>query len=159
VIIEFHLSRVDVPRLNVLVRALCALNVLWLREHPRAPLLRASGVRYNTQPIGCERFLTVPHILARGNGDCDQLASWRAAELRERFGIKALPEVKQMGPRLWHVYVRLPNGKVEDISAHLGMRIPPKLAALGRAIIREKERKRASIASARVASAGIVWLR
>ena|GEM_PF-1606828 len=152
-IIEFHLPRVDVTRLNVLVRALTALNVLWLREHPRAPLLKRSGVRYNTQPIGCERFLTIPSILQRGNGDCDQLASWRAAELRERFGIKALPEVRQMGEKLWHVYVRLPNGKVEDISAHLGMPVPPNLAALGRKIIRERERRNASALTARLAAA------
>ena len=142
-IIEFHLPRVDVTRLNVLVRALTALNVLWLREHPRAPMLKASGVRYDTQPMGCERFLTIPSILARGNGDCDQLAPWRAAEMRVRQGIKALPEVRQMGPKLWHVYVRLPDGRVEDISAHLGMPIPPRLARLGRAIISERERRNA----------------
>jgi len=153
VIIEFHLPDVDVRRLNVLVRALTALNVQYLREHPSTPLLKASGVRYATQPIGCERFLTIPTILQRGNADCDQLAPWRAAELREHFGIKALPEVKQMGEKLWHVYVRLPDGRVEDISAHLGMPVPAKLAALGRRIIAERERKHASLAAYRIAAA------
>jgi hypothetical protein len=136
--IQFELDRADVRELNVLVRALCALNVLYLRAHPRTPLLKRSGVRYRTQPAGCERFLTIPKVLAAGSGDCDQLAPWRAAELRVHHGIRAMPEVRRMGNRLWHVYVRYPNGKVEDISAVLGMPIPPRLAALGRAILRKR---------------------
>jgi hypothetical protein len=136
--IEFELAHVDVPQVTVLVRALTALNMLYLRAHPRTPLVHQSGVRYETQPTGCERFLTVPRLLARGHGDCDQLAPWRAAELRVRYGIRAMPEVKRMGKNLWHVYVRLPDGRVEDVSARLGMRVPPRLAALGREILRRK---------------------
>lgn len=149
--IEFELARVDVPQVTVLVRALTALNMLWLRAHPRAPMLRASGVRYQTQPGGCERFKTVPNILAAGSGDCDQLAPWRAAELRVRYGIRAMPEVKRMGKNLWHVYVRYPDGRVEDVSAALGMPVPPRLAALGREIIRR--RKHASALGASNSSA------
>lgn len=137
-LIEFNLPTVDVKHLNVLVRALCALDVLYLRAHPQTPLLKSSGVVYRTQPHGCERFKTVPDVIAAGSGDCDQLAPWRAAELRVRHGIKALPEVKRMSANLWHVYVRMPDGSVEDISAHLGMPVPPRLAALGREILRKK---------------------
>jgi hypothetical protein len=139
VLIEFHLPDVDVRRLNVLVRALTALNVVYLREHPETPLLKESGVRYQTQPHGCERFLTVPAVLAAGNGDCDQLAPWRAAELRVRHGIKALPEVRRMSKNLWHVFVRRPDGTAEDISAHLGMPVPASLAKLGRAILEKRK--------------------
>lgn len=149
--IEFELARVDVPQVTVLVRALTALNMLYLRAHPRAPLLHQSGVRYETQPGGCERFLTIPRIIAAGSGDCDQLAPWRAAELRVRYGIRAMPEVKRMGPNLWHVYVRLPDGRVEDVSARLGMPVPRRLAALGRAILRRKQN--ASVAGSRAAHA------
>jgi hypothetical protein len=139
VLIEFNIDTVDVPHLNVLVRSLCALDVLYLRAHPQTPLLKESGVVYKTQPHGCERFRTVPEVIAAGSGDCDQLAPWRAAELRVRHGVKALPEVRRMAVGLWHVYVRLPNGAVEDISAHLGMPVPASLARIGRAIIRARK--------------------
>jgi len=153
VLIEFNLPTVDVRHLNVLVRSLCALDVLYLRAHPQTPALKESGVIYKNQPHGCERFLTVPAVLEQGNGDCDQLAPWRAAELRVRHGIKAMPEVKRMSTNLWHVFVRMPDGSVEDISAHLGMPVPPQLAALGRELIRK--RKHASLAdSNRAISAG-----
>jgi hypothetical protein len=153
-LIEFQLPTVDVRHLNVLVRALCALDVLYLRANPRTPLIKQSGVRYQTQPHGCERFRTIPDILRQGNGDCDQLAPWRAAELRVREGIKAMPEVRRMGKNLWHVYVRLPDGSVEDISAHLGMPIPPRLAALGREILRKKHGHASSFYPARSAAVG-----
>lgn len=152
-LIEFNLPTVDVPHLNVLVRALCALDVIYLRAHPQTPLLKQSGVVYKNQPRGCERFKTVPAVLEAGSGDCDQLAPWRAAELRVRYGIKAMPEVRQMGPTLWHVYVRMPNGKVEDISAHLGMKVPASLARLGRDIIRKRHHESLT-RSRRVAAAG-----
>jgi hypothetical protein len=138
VLIEFNLPTVDVKHLNVLVRALCALDVLYLRANPKTPRVKESGVVYANQPRGCERFLTVPAIMARGTADCDQLAPWRAAELRVRDGIKAMPEVRRMSKNLWHVYVRMPDGSVEDISAHLGMRVPEKLARIGRAILERK---------------------
>ena len=132
-LIEFDIpSPVDVRVLNIFVRALCAYDVLWLQRHPETPDLYASGVRYREQPLGVERFKPIPLILAQGNADCDQLAPWRAAELRVRHGVKAMPEVKQMGRALYHVFVRLPNGQAEDVSAHLGMKVPVRLAAAGR---------------------------
>lgn len=135
-LIEFELpSPVDVKVLNIFVRALCAYDVLWLQRHPETPNVYESGVRYSTQPLGVERFKPIPLILAQGTADCDQLAPWRAAELRVRHGVRALPEVKQMGRALFHVFVRLPNGKAEDISAHLGMKVPERLAAAGRMLL------------------------
>lgn len=151
--IEFELAHVDVPQVTILVRALTALNMLYLRKHPNAPLLSESGVKYRSQPAGCERFKTIPMILAAGSGDCDQLAPYRAAELRVRYGIKAMPEVKRMSANLWHVYVRYPDGRVEDVSAALGMRVPPRLAAIGRAIIRRRQRAHARTGS-RLAHSG-----
>lgn len=139
--IEFDVEKPDKPQLTVLVRALTALDMLYLLAHPKAPLLSKSGVRYESQPGGGERFLTIPAVLAAGSGDCDQLAPWRAAELRVRYGIRAMPEVKRMGKNLWHVFVRYPDGRVEDVSAALGMPVPPRLAALGRAIIRRQHER------------------
>lgn len=150
--IEFELARVDVPQVTVLVRALTALNMLYLRAHPNAPLMHKSGVVYRTQPGGCERFKTIPSILAAGNADCDQLAPWRAAELRVRYGIKAMPEVRRMAKNLWHVYVRYPDGRVEDVSARLGMPVPARLVMAGREILRRQHARshHPGAASARV---------
>jgi hypothetical protein len=143
--IEFWLPRpIHARDLNIFVRALTAYNVRWLRAHPETPSLRASGVRYVRQNVGWERFLPIPYILAAGGGDCDQLCCWRAAEIRVRQGIAAVPEVIQINERLFHVFVRFPNGRAEDISAHLGMRVPQRMAAAGRAKLAKwwKQRKR-----------------
>jgi hypothetical protein len=147
VIIQFDIpSPVDVQTLNIFVRALCAYDCLYLRRNPNTPAMFASGVVYRTQPVGLERFLPIPGVLAAGSGDCDQLASWRAAELRERYGIKALPEVVQMSQHLYHVFVRYPDGMAEDISAHLGMQVPQKLIdAAKRKLSHETERRSARI--------------
>lgn len=135
-IIQFELPKpITVTQLNIFVRSLCAVNVLYLRAHPKTPDIYKSGVRYETQPEGCEHFKAIPLVLEAGSGDCDQLAPWRAAELRVRHGIKALPEVRQMGAKLWHVYVRMPNGKIEDVSARLGMPVPRRLVEAGRRLI------------------------
>lgn len=140
-LIEFDIpSPIDTRALNIFVRTLCAYDVLWLQRHPNTPPLLKSGVRYMQQPPGVERFKPIPLVLAAGEGDCDQLAPWRAAELRVRHGIRAMPEVKQMGPNLWHVFVRMPNGRAEDVSAHLGMRVPPRLAAIGRMILANRRK-------------------
>lgn len=156
-IIEYNIpSPVDVRTLNIFVRALCAYNVLWLRTHPNAPNLYESGVRYKTQPMGCEHFAPIPLVLAAGSGDCDQLAPWRAAELRVRKGIKALPEVKQMGPGLFHVFVRLPDRSVEDVSAHLGMPVPKRLADKGRRLLAAKGRTHATAINPPVGAA-VSW--
>jgi hypothetical protein len=157
VIIEYNIpSPVDVKALNIFVRALCAYDVLWLRRNPSTPNIYESGVRYRTQPVGVEQFKPIPMVIAAGEADCDQLAPWRAAELRERHGIKALPEVRQMGKALFHVYVRLPDGKVEDVSARLGMAIPKKIVAKGREILAQKGRR--NRVSERVHTAGSLVL-
>jgi hypothetical protein len=146
VLIEFDIeSPVTAKVLNIFVRTLCAYDTDWLRKNPRTPDIYKSGVRYIPQNPGVERFLPIPRVLAAGGGDCDQLAPWRAAELRVRHGIKAMPEVIQMSDRLFHVFVRLPGGKAEDPSAHLGMRVPQRLAAAGRE--KAQRRKHAQLAS------------
>ena len=160
-IVEFDIpSPVSVRQLTVLVRALCAINVDWLQKHPRTPDLYRSGVRYASQPRGIERFKPIPVILQGGTADCDQLAPWRAAELRVRRGIKAVPEVRQMEANLFHVFVRLPNGRVEDPSAWLGMRIPRRLIENGRRIqILRGERTHHDRRQSAVAAARFAWAR
>jgi hypothetical protein len=69
-----------------LLEALIASNVEYLRAAPRTPLLYESGVYYEAEPDGRDEWQDIPDTLARGNGDCEDLACWRVAELRERYG-------------------------------------------------------------------------
>lgn len=109
-----------------LLSLLVVINESWLRAHPRAPKLYESGVRYRRERPGREDWLTVPSILERGHGDCEDLASWRIAELR-LTGIRAHPRItfRRFGPggrfSLYHITLVYPDGRVEDPSRLLGM--------------------------------------
>ena len=115
-------------RVTTLVRlleALTAVNEAWLREHPSAPWLYESGVRYEEEPLGRDDWQDIPETLARRNGDCEDLGCWRVAELRVRSGEHAVPFVRRAlaGPRtVYHVAVRRADGTIEDPSRILGMR-------------------------------------
>lgn len=122
--------------LQRLLSAVQAFDEAFLRRHPLTPALYASGVRYRPEAEACavgadllacgeERFLSVPEVIAQGAGDCDDLAPWRAAELRVRHGVEAHAVVfcarRHGSARLWHCVVSLPDGRTEDPSAVLGM--------------------------------------
>jgi hypothetical protein len=85
--------------------------------------LDRAGVRYRREPLGSEQWRTIPLIQADGYGDCEDLASWRVAELREA-GVPARPcfRFRRHGKRrVYHIMVCLPDGAVEDPSRVLGM--------------------------------------
>jgi hypothetical protein len=109
-----------------LLEALTAVNVAWLREHNgAAPWLYESGVRYEEEPPGRDEWQDIPETIRRREGDCEDLACWRLAELRVRSLEHALPFVKctVFGPRtVYHVAVRRSDGRIEDPSRILGMR-------------------------------------
>lgn len=73
---------------------------------------------------GGEVFREIPRIIENGGGDCDNVASWRAAELRE-LGINARPYITWRrridGGMTYHVVVLWPDGSHEDPSLLLGM--------------------------------------
>jgi len=73
---------------------------------------------------GGEIFREIPRIIQNGGGDCDNVASWRCAELRE-LGINACPFItwreRSDGGMTYHVIVRWPDGSSEDPSLLLGM--------------------------------------
>ena len=104
-----------------LLEWLTDVNEGFLAENPWTPPLYSSGVRYREEPPGTEEFCAIPDVLRRGWGDCDDLAPWRAAELR-LCGEEATAEPVHMGDGLWHVVVRRADGSIEDPSALLGMR-------------------------------------
>lgn len=110
-----------------LLEALVKCNRIWLDANPHAPLLYESGVRYEAEPRGEEDWCDIPHVLSQGWGDCEDLAAWRIAELRQR-GIAAKGKLKwfkapsRSQATLYHVQVVLPGNKLEDPSRKLGMR-------------------------------------
>lgn len=90
------------------------------------PSMFSSGVRWQPEPWAPEfdAFELATDCLRRGWGDCDDLACWRVAELREQgdagAGIKiSLPRPHVPGG--FHATVRRGDGRVEDPSRELGM--------------------------------------
>lgn len=71
-----------------------------------------------------EHFREIPTIIKNGGGDCDNVATWRAAELCE-LGIAAEPYImwrkRPDGGTTYHVITRWPDGTSEDPSLLLGM--------------------------------------
>jgi hypothetical protein len=112
------------PRvLTHLLTCLFELDLDYLREHPETPALYRAGVRYRREPEGQERWASIPIVRRLGFGDCEDLATWRAAELVVR-GERARPiSSHQRTPRgiLYHIRVLRADGRIEDPSRILGM--------------------------------------
>lgn len=116
--------------LRLLLEALTAANVVYLQFHPNTPAIYKSGVRYSEElaesrkgPIP-EDWKSIPYVIHDGEGDCEDLACWRAAELLMQ-GEQAQPTFthRLVGNKLlYHILVRRQNGAIEDPSAKLGMR-------------------------------------
>ena len=101
------------------------------------PLLYRAGVHYEREPAGQEIWPDIPSILEQVRGvntvgkykglsaDCEDLACWRTAELREVDRIKAKPFAKwrhgKTGEYRYHALTLLPDGRLEDPSLTLGM--------------------------------------
>lgn len=108
-----------------LLNALVMVNRIELRSDKRIPPLYRSGVRYQREDAGKEEFQDIYSILAAKVGDCEDLASWRVAELQEA-GENASIRIKwrenpDTGKRLFHIQVRRADGSIEDPSRLLGM--------------------------------------
>jgi len=80
------------------LEAVTVANMEYLRTHPDTPPFFESGVRYQLDDSDTNDWLTIPAILERGWGDCDQLAPWFAAELRLR-GFPAKVRLQQPSAR------------------------------------------------------------
>lgn len=61
--------------LDVMLKTLFDLDVLWLQAHPNAPLLYKSRMRYMEEPPGQEDWQDVPTCLKMGFGDCLPLST------------------------------------------------------------------------------------
>lgn len=85
-------------------------------------VLDAGAVRWQPEPPGYESFDHGGIVLQRRNGDCDDLASWHAAGLRqtgEDPGARAV--VVRTGPTLWHAVVERSDRSIDDPSEWAGM--------------------------------------
>lgn len=89
-----------------------------LIARPRAPLY-AAGVRYLGKDPE-ERWQIPSETTSRGGGDCEDLASWRCAELRNA-GEKCRVIVRRSRPGVLHAVVEREDGQIEDPSRRLGM--------------------------------------
>ena len=121
-------SRLLALAIKPLLEAQVLNDMLFLESH-RIPPLYTSGVVYREEPPTIvtfsdgtvrkvEEFASLPIVLARGWGDCDDLAPARTAELRsqgERASIRII--WKQPFPtsqKVYHVLVRRPRFAVKD---------------------------------------------
>lgn len=111
--------------LEAMLEALILANVFYLRRTPNCTPLYNAGVPYVEEPPGRDNWQDIPRTIALREGDCEDLATWRVAELRVRFKEDAKPYVtsKKIGDfTLYHIQVRRADGTVEDPSKILGMR-------------------------------------
>lgn len=107
-----------------LLEALTTIDLVYLTTHHVPPLYQA-GVRYQEEPRGKpgivgrpnEEFASIPAILSRGWGDCDDLAPWRCAELRHQgFSAKIRVQWRKFpNGKLFHIVVRR-EGPVPDFN-------------------------------------------
>jgi len=119
----------DPELLEALLEAVTGINATILSRGAEVlgaelPLLYDAGVRYQREPRGREEWQTVLGNLRRRRGDCEDLATHRAAELRVYEGEPARAVVRRTGPRTLHAVVERADGTIEDPSKVLGMRRP-----------------------------------
>lgn len=147
--LEMEILEPIVENLQLPLEALVSENARWLRGNPGAPWLYSSGVRYQMEGAHPhipgrpdERFEPIPRVIELGEGDCEDLAAWRAAELRVRgfspedprlfpraraFAVRSgRTVIEGLGPvNLIHILVSRDGScelsQIEDPSARLGM--------------------------------------
>ena len=112
--------------LVILMDALAKINVEYLKIHPDTPKLYEAPIRYYFDPNEPDPWQDIPSTLAKGYGDCEDLACWRIAEYRMK-GIDARPLIRWRkrqggGGMTYHALLRLPDGRTEDPSISMGMR-------------------------------------
>jgi hypothetical protein len=119
---------------------LIEVDIRFLRTAKGVPLLYQSGVRYLEEQIGKDMWQDIPRTLALRTGDCEDLASYRVAELRVRgedarhmiehrkspklvlYHIKIIRGPQMVLPLAPSAYKDKDGRIIEDPSKDLGMR-------------------------------------
>ena len=84
------------------------------------PRLYGGAIRYQREPPHSERWNSAVEVARLGYGDCEDLAAYRAAELRLGGQWAARAILIRKSPTLLHCVVDI-NGQREDPSKRLGM--------------------------------------
>lgn len=111
-------------QMQILLDALTALNLTYIRRGIRFPDLLESNVRYDEQrPVkgsvcGDDDWADIAVTFRKGLGDCDDLAAIRAAQLQARgIRARAIPLLRRTpargnipGKHDYHIVVMWPKG-------------------------------------------------
>lgn len=117
-LLRLQVSAANRPQLRVALAGLTAMDLAYV---PELPPLYEAGVRYRREAP--DTWSTADIVYARGFGDCEDLAAWRAAELRiTGEDPAATADLYEVAPRKWHAIVLRGDGTIEDPSKVLGMR-------------------------------------
>jgi len=119
------LSEADRSRRSILqfMEAMIIHNRDWLRLHPETPRLYESGVVYRPEE-DTEDWQDIQTTMELGYADCEDLSTWRIAELNQKYNVKAYPYITWRQTEtgmIYHALVRWPTGHIEDPSRALGM--------------------------------------
>jgi hypothetical protein len=116
-VVSVHLDIDSDPALlTAVLEGLVAANFVLMSRDPEAfPPLYESSVVYRREDRGHDEWLTADAVLHLGYADCEDLAAYRAAELR-RDGIPAMGIVRPNKHGNFHAQVWLPDGTIEDPS-------------------------------------------
>jgi hypothetical protein len=98
-------------------------NVGWIKAGNRVPPIYQSGLRYKEEQLGKDEWQDIPRTLFLGDGDCEDLASYRVSELRAGGEAAEHTVEHRRSPTLvlYHIRVKRQNGDIEDPSCALGM--------------------------------------
>lgn len=101
--------------ISAVLEGLTGFNYAWMTAQGGAPLLYESGVVYRRERAGNDDWLTAPQLLEKGYGDCEDVATYRAAELRcEGEPARAIAIRTRRGK--FHAVVQRADGAIEDPS-------------------------------------------
>jgi hypothetical protein len=113
----------DPELLTAALEGLVAVNCLLIErgEVPADP--REAGVVYRKEGTGLEEWNNAMLVIQKGEGDCEDLASWEAARMRtsgEDEGARVII-IEPGRPGRYHAVVERSDGEIVDVCLELGM--------------------------------------
>lgn len=105
--------------LEAFLEGMTALNTAIIRAEDLPSVYEVA--RYRREAKGREDWRHAGIIERSGYGDCEDLAAYRAAELRVFDGEAARVKVVRTGKKTLHAVVERADGSIEDVARALGM--------------------------------------
>lgn len=131
---------INVPRvpgaLDAVLEGLTGLNAtIMASPGAKFPLLYEADVWWMSEPVTVEDWYNVAEVLRRRDeglgSDCEDLAAYRAAELRVFLGEPAQAVAVAIRPGHYHAVVRRADGTLEDPSRICG-KVPKRGPAVAK---------------------------